>query len=285
MVALGGLSFFKSICLYWFRTLKRKPSMSVKRPVFVLFFTLITVCTPNAQLRELKILSHGEAIFINDNCRDNKTCDLKKVRYVVEDYQVTMMDGEYNLGTRMFAQFETNSVRNLKKYVFAQFIKGCVFSSKLVSGQRIVEYDHAYPRDKKPVALNFKNWVIDSYDYDPVYSTVPGKSRFFGYRWNTVPDSFSTDTEKLYGQVKPRKPKLYLVDHPGTAFIMNGKAKNISLEFKICIYRERDVPKSVSPDNVNFAKPVDCFNWHSSFVYNHQTNEYESYSQVVSTCQ
>lgn len=259
--------------------------MFLKRLVLVLLFMLINVYTLGAQLYELKILNRRGGIFINDDCRDNKTCDLKKVRYVVEDYKVTMMDGEYNLGTRMFAQFETSSVRNLQKYVFVQFIKGCVFSSRVVGGQVITEFDVSYVRDKKnSVVFLFRDWVLDS-GSDPVYPSEPGKPRLYWYRWNTVRDSFSTDTEKFYGVAKPKLPKLYVVDHPGTAFVMDDKAKNISLEFKICIYKEKDVPKNVSPDNVNFAKPIDCFSWQSSFVYNHQTNQYESHSQVVPACQ
>ena len=259
--------------------------MLLKRLALTLSVILTTIGATSAQLYELKILNHREEIFINDDCQENRVCDLKKVRYLVEDYRVVMVDGEYNLGTRMFAQFEINSVSNLEKYVFAQLVRGCVFSSRVIDGKVITEFDVSYVRDEKnSVVFLFPDWVIDS-DSDPVYPSEPGKPRLYWYRWNTVRDSFSTDTEKFYGVAKPKLPKLYVVDHPGTAFVMDDKAKNISLEFKICIYKEKDVPKNVSPDNVNFAKPIDCFSWQSSFVYNHQTNQYESHSQVVPACQ
>ncbi|MEK7138645.1 MAG: hypothetical protein AAB799_00495 [Patescibacteria group bacterium] len=258
--------------------------MLSKRLVLTLSLMLTAASVLGAQMSKLDILNHKEKVFANDSCRKTKTCDLKEVRYVVEDYMVVMIDGEYNLGTRMFAQFETNSVRNLEKYVFVQFVKGCFFSSRIVDGQPVIEFDVRYLRDENnSVLFLFRDWVLDS-NSDPVYPSEVSKPRLYWYRWNTVKDSFSTETEKFYGVSKPRLPRLYVVDHPGTAFVVNGRAKNISLEFKICIYREKDVPKKVSQDNIDFAKPTDCFSWHSSFVYNHKTNEYESHSQIVSAC-
>lgn len=99
-----------------------------------------------------------------------------------------------------------------------------------------------------------------------------------------MPGSFSQNTEKLYGEQKPKLPQLYIVDHPGSAFYINNRAKNISLQFRTCIYRTKDVPKNVSYNNAKFAKPIHCFEWRSSFVYNHYTEQFESPSYIVPAC-
>lgn len=250
--------------------------------VIIIFITCLA--SVSAQNRGIEILSHKEEVFVNKNCKKTKVCDLKRVEYFIEDYKVSLDQG-YNYGTRFFARYVTKSVKSLEKYVFAQFIKGCDFSSELINGQVIVSYDTIYLREDETVKFKFFDWVLDSYDHDPVYSTLPGKSRFFGYRWNTVPGSFSTDTEKLYGQVRPKTPKLYIVDHPGSAFYADGSAKNISLQFKTCIYKTKDVPTDVAYNNINFAEPISCHEWNSSFIFNHLTDKFESPSYIVPACQ
>lgn len=237
-----------------------------------------------AQGEKVEILSHKESVFVNTDCKKNKTCDLKMVEYFVEDYRVNLVGGQ-NYGTRFFVRYKTKLVKNLKKYVFVQFIKGCVFSSKLLDNQVVTRYDFVYPRDSGSVAFKFMDWTIDSYDQDPAYATIPGKSRFFGYRWNSVAGSFSKDTEKLYGQTRPKTPELYLVDHPGSSFWVDGSAKNISLQFKTCIYKAKEVSVNVAHDDMGFAKPLHCYEWNSSFVYNHLIEKFENPPYIISACQ
>lgn len=237
-----------------------------------------------AQNGRVEILSHKEDVFINNDCDKNKTCDLKKVEYFVEDYSVSI-DGGYNYGTRFFARYETKRTKDLEKYVFVQFIKGCNFSSSLVDQEVEIAYDRVYPRDIGAIIFKFPDWTIDSYNLDPVYSTYSGRSRFYLYRWNTVPGSFSIDTENFYGQKKPKIPKLYLVDHPGQSFYLNDWAHNISLQFRTCIYRTKDVSAKVSHDDIDFAEPIHCYEWSSSFVYNHSTGQFESPVNIVPACQ
>lgn len=237
-----------------------------------------------AQDGVVTILTHLEETFINNDCKKNQTCDLKKVEYFVEDYSVGI-DGDYNYGTRFFARYETKRTKDLEKYVFVQFIKGCDFSSRSTDGKVEIYHDIVYPRVTGTVKFNFPDWTIDSYDFDPVYSTVPGESsRFYGFRWNTVPGSFSTRTEKYYGQKKPKKPQLYIVDHPGSAFYSNGIAHNISLKFRTCIYRIKDVPLAASHGNINFEEPLSCYEWSSSFVYDHSAGQFENLSEISSAC-
>lgn len=254
------------------------------RPLIVVLLTSLLAALSSAQDGVVEVLGHKEGAFLNVDCRKNKTCDLKNVEYFVEDYKVGI-GGDHNYGTRFFARFETKKVQDLEKYVFVQFIRGCDFSSSVMSGEVVTRQDVSYPRDAGSIKFKFPEWTIDSYDFDPVYSTVSGESRFFGYRWNTVPGSFATDTEKLYGQEKPPDPQVYIVDHPGSAFFYNGVAHNISLQFRTCIYRIEDVPAQVSHGDINFAEPLNCYEWSSSFVYNHSTSQFENLSSISPACQ
>lgn len=237
-----------------------------------------------AQSGSPEILSRKESVFINKDCKKNNTCDLKKVEYYVEDYRVTLSEGGSNYGTRFFARYETKKVKHLDDFIFVNFIKGCRFASSLSSGQVLIDRHIVFRRDNTSEINNFKDWTIDSYDYDPAYSTFSGESRHYNYKWNTVADSFAKDTEKLFVFEKPRTPKLYISDRPGTAYLMNNQAKNVSLRFKTCIYKAKDVPNLVTHDNLNFAEPVSCYEWNSSFIYNHSTGEFESPGEIVDVC-
>ncbi len=253
------------------------------RPILVSLVAIMSTNLVHAQDSKVTILSHQESVFSNDECKISKTCDLKKVEYFVEDYKVAI-DGDYSYGRRFFARYETNSVKNLEKYAFVQFIKGCDFTMRRVGQKMETFHDIIYPRDNGAIEFNFKDWTIDSYDDDPVYSSIPKKSRLYGYRWNTVPNSFSTDTEMYYGQKKPKIPQLYIVDHPGSAFYVRDTAYNISLQFKTCIYRIKDIPDKVPHDKIDFAKPINCYEWNSSFIYNDATGKFDSPAQIVSAC-
>ncbi len=255
------------------------PRLIFQVPVLLLAGSLVY-----AQNGKVEILNHKEEVFINTDCEKNKTCDLKRVEYFVEDYSVGI-DGSHNYGTRFFARYETRRTKDLEKYVFVQFIKGCNFSSSLTDGKVEIAYDSVYPRDAGVIKFIFKEWTIDSYDFDPVYSTVPGYSRFYGYRWNRIPGSFSTDTEVFYGQRKPKTPKVYIVDHPGQAFYWHEWAHNLSLQFRTCIYKTKDVPEYVPHDDINFAQPINCYEWSSSFIYDHFANQFKNPSHIVPACQ
>lgn len=236
-----------------------------------------------AEKGDVTVLNHKEGEFTNTDCKKNNTCDLRKIEYTAEDYKVETKEG-FNYGTRFFARYETKKVEDLEKYLFVQFIKGCDYSSTLNEGEPLVILDQRYPRDNSSVLFKFDDWTIDSDTHDPAYSSFSNISRFYGNRWNKVQDSFSAETEVLYGRKKPDTPKLYIVDHPGQAFYYGGVAHNLSLQFKTCMYKAEDVPENVEYENTNFAEPISCYEWGSSFVYNHSTNQFDSYPEVVSDC-
>jgi hypothetical protein len=197
--------------------------------------------------------------------------------------------GGYNYGTKMMAEYRTPDVKNLEDYAVVQFIRGCEFYvQKTVSGQVVKDY---YVRDflgKKDQKYHFKYWVVDSVDSDPMYSNTPEGydwgTRHGLYFWNKQADSFSQDTEVYYYEEKPTVPRLYVLDHPGTAFFMNDISKNISLQFKTCLYKIEDVPLKIEADTMDFNKALKCIDWSSSYIYNYETNQFDHPQNLDSYC-
>lgn len=196
-------------------------------------------------------------------------------------YKVTFSPGDYSWGTRMFAKYETASLDQLEDYAVVQFTRGCQFNKTKENG-KIVYYDNILRYlFNDLVVYKFSDWVIDSGDDYPMFGNTPedfdyegGKPTRHGlYTWNRH-DNFDQDGEVLYYKEQPKKPYLYTDDHPGTAFLQNNMAKNISQEYRTCLYKTKDIPLRGSPKDLNFAKPIQCFNWSSSFIYDYSKNEF-----------
>jgi hypothetical protein len=231
--------------------------------------------------KELVVLDSRSQVFQNSDCRKTASCGLKRVEWVVENYKVGVGD-QYNYGTRFYARYATDALNHLEDYAFVQFIRGTVFFTRIRNGRERPE-DTAYVYHfGKYKPFDFHHWVVDSDSADPIYSSIPDGPRFFLCRWNLVPGSFDSTTARFYGQAPcPDLPEMYVSDHPGTAFESHGRAKNISLEFRTCIYRTSDVPRSIAPTDTDFAAPLACYGWNSSFLYNVRTGDFEHVAHIV----
>ena len=259
--------------------------MARKATCAILLF-LMCIAPLRARDKKLVILRHEDFVFENKDCETSQTCSLKRVKYVVEDYK-TGFSGEYRYGTRLFAKYETSLVRNLEQFAFVQFMKGCVYFTRAKDGMVLPRYRITVRNFGKDKKFQFSRWVVDSDWDDPIYSSVNGSSfRHYNCRWNKVPGSLQPKTEKLYKKnSQPPFPELYVIDRPAGAFVVEGVARNISLQFKICIYRTWDVPKRTTPENIDFAQPINCFEWDSSFIYNHEAGEFERHAEISSACE
>lgn len=226
-----------------------------------------------------RIISRSGQIFNNINCADTNTCDLIQIKYLAEDYEI-WIDTGMHYGTRLFAHYTTNSINALENYAFVQFIKGCQYHS-YNNGK--VSLSVSTENFLKQRVFNYKDWTIESSDADPIYFSTPA-SRHFNYKWNINKDSVDRTTEKYFGLEKPIYPELYISDIPYQAFYMNGTAKNISLAFKTCLYRTLDIPLKINPEDVNFAEPINCFYWYSSWVYNHDPGKFENPYEIAPAC-
>src|SRR5215467_14085942 len=223
-------------------------------------------------------LSKTEQVFWNPDCQTTDTCDLKRFSLITSVYEFWFGDDSryptYSNGVIM--EYETDSVAALEKYAIVQFMKGCVFdSSKNGDGRIIKNISYTVPSFGEEIPFCFPNWVIDSQDTDPAYNSDPDYGRFYLLRWNK-PGSYEYLNHKYYGAEKPKVPIVYMADYPIGAYVRNHAVRNAALQFKTCIYKAKDVPTRTRRDDVNFAKPLNCFEWENVYVYDFATRKFEA---------
>lgn len=230
-------------------------------------------------------LSETKQVFMNPDCRATATCDLKRFTLTTLVHEVWFSDDPDHptYGNGAIMEYETDSVAALEKYAVVQFVKGCVFNSaKDRSGRVSRNVDYVVPSFGESVPLCFPQWVIDSQDRDPAYNSDPEYGRFYLLRWNK-PGLYDGPTQKYYGAEKPPSPIVYLTDYPAGAFVTKTGVKNAALEFKTCIYRANEVPTETRREDVNFAKPINCFHWQNIYVYDFATGRFDGRSASLPT--
>ncbi|HEX9143345.1 MAG TPA: hypothetical protein VGA09_03670 [Candidatus Binatia bacterium] len=223
-------------------------------------------------------LAETRQIFLNPDCRSTDTCDLKRFMLTTAVYEAWFSDDPNypTYGNGAIIEYATDSVDALEKYAIVQFKKGCVFySSKNSEGKIDRNVRDTAPSFGENIPFCFPHWVIDSQDTDPVYNSDPEYGRFYLLRWNQ-PGSYDNRTQKYYGAEKPKIPVAYMADYPAGAFVTETGVKNVALEFKTCIYREREVPAQTRRDNIAFAKPITCFEWQNVYVYDFDTGRFRT---------
>ena len=247
----------------------------------IALFLIVSISTANAG--SVVRFNHQNKTFKNKNCLATNTCDLKEFNLNSYDYKVNFKHQSPSYGSNLYSSYKTEKIEDLQNYVIVQYIKGCQYHSFVEDGK--VKYGFNILREFFGGFAKFvhKEWVVDSIDDDPVYNSTE-RGRHFAYKWNTVPDSYDKKTQKYYGVERPTTPRLYISDLPSTAFAGKYEAKNISLKFKTCIYKNQDVPSVVSP-TTNIDNAIKCYTWQSSFIYDHQKKSYYSSNKISKACE
>ena len=227
---------------------------------------------------DLKVLSHHVETFENTDCEITHSCHLLKATMMTEDYVLTLGNTRH-YGTRAYFSYQTQQIDQLEEFAFAQQIRGCVFDSTRHGTETIRNPGYAVESFGKWIPYTLPQWIVDSMDQDPMYNTVEPAVhpvRHAAYRWNQKPSSFDPSTESFFANAKPKNPILYVSDNPGQAWFApeTGDAKNLSLEFKMCLYPTADIPKIGTAENIDFAQPIHCFNWNSIFVYDFDKKDF-----------
>ena len=261
--------------------------------MFKLSMTLLSVLAslsgPAALADPVEWLTSNTQTFLTpSDCAADDTCDLKNFVLKMDTYRVHLPDGTLPYGTRMTAKYETGQISSLESYGLVQFLRGCQYSNYYSGGQEKKVGDIDIDHYGSILPFHFTDWVIDGFVRDPMdWGDQPGiSSRHYFYRWNTVPGSFDQATAKWFGQESPKNAILYVVDHPGTAtyFPDTDSSSNISMLFRTCIFKAADVPRDVADSDVNFARPIHCLDWNSSFIYNRKLGKMESPDGIDPFC-
>jgi hypothetical protein len=223
-------------------------------------------------------LSETKRVFLNSDCRATDTCDLKRFALTSLVHEIWFSDDPNypTHGNGAIMEYETDSVAAIEKYAIVQFVKGCVFySAKNRQGMITKNVNYGVSSFGENIPLCFPEWVIDSQDTDPAYNSDPEYGRFYLLRWNE-PGSHDERTQRYYGAEKPKNPIVYVADYPAGAYVTATGVKNAALQFRTCIYKARDVPAATRRDDINFAKPITCFEWQNVYVYDFDKGKFQT---------
>jgi len=234
-----------------------------------------------------EVINLKRKVFKNSKCKLTDTCDLKEASFEFSDYKVFGSKIGLNFGSRLFSSYKTKKVSQLQNYVFVQFIQGCVFKSD--GNKKYINNVRKFYGNT--IQFKHRDIVIDSVDTDPVYNSAQDEKlpRHFFYRWNTKRNSYNINSEKLFGTDKPTKARLYIVDHPGG--VANAQkygdiieTRNLSFKLKTCLYKNSDVPEYLAPEAIDIKNPIVCYDWQSSYIFNHDKKLFESKSEIAPAC-
>lgn len=262
----------------------------------VIFCSFLTIGTAYS-LSTMDILETKKMVIIHpkSGCEKTDTCDLKKVEFREYFYRFPkeVADESDTFGRELYAAYETDSVGDLPRYGFVQFIRGCFFiSSKTNDGLeqlRVVAREHI----GKLTDFRHVDWVVDSLGTDPFYSAETGyENRHYFFRWDKVRGSFRPDIKDVkvyYGEGLPLYPEMYVIDIPSgvyagkTPYTSRDFARNVSLDFRMCLYKTKDIPKDITKETIT-AQPIACYEWSYHMIYNRQTQSFDRPDELHAFC-
>ncbi len=244
----------------------------MKRNILVkAFFQALVLLAPVLSFAQVIRAPVREQVFKNENCEATDSCDLKEFKIGINEYQVRFKVGT-SYGTDAKVSYRTDKVETLEKYAIVQYIRGCKFHTMKMPDQSIAIFGMVREAFGGKIPFYHKEWDVDTIDEDPIYNSGPVDKRHGYYRWDK-------DGEKeYYITEKPKEPSLYVTDLPGTASMANPDdiSSNISLEFQTCIYKTADLPLSVKENGGVLPGALKCFEWNSSYIYDHETAKFSS---------
>ena len=194
--------------------------------------------------------------------------------------------------TALYAWYESTGLDNLESYTYVQYLRGCVFVSQL-DANMVEERGLGVTRSYFGVRTVFvhREWQIDSDDELPMFGSSksqPLQPHYF-MEWGGNPNKFPDRSQKLYGEDPPNIPRLYIRANVEPAAhvtenVWGLSAINHSLEFRMCLYRSKDVAGRTDK-HAFIENPIDCFSWESSFVYDFKAKKFNSPKGILPICQ
>ncbi|HSE34862.1 MAG TPA: hypothetical protein VLB83_01940 [Candidatus Paceibacterota bacterium] len=229
------------------------------------------------------------------DCASREICDLVSMRGRIEKYRWTLSDGSHGLSTRMYADWTTRDLASLTNFALVQYIRGCVWNETRNRDGTIASH-HGFVRLHlgRRIVFFHRDWEIDTMDTDPAYGSIDSteapdldaKTRRFALtQWRDIDDeSFPEIVEHLYVEELPPTPTLFVTDYPTGGSYFHSSVYNASLEFRMCLYRERDIPSVVRPGQKIAPEPIACFEWEKKHRYVWTTGEFVDFQGMAPEC-
>jgi hypothetical protein len=227
----------------------------------------------------------------NPEC-EREECALKGVKYYLKK---TLDQRNGVAGNSVAAEIETTQKTQLRDFAFVQYIRGCHFrtnaSGAVVMGTRDILGEPGQ-------SFKHVNWEIDSgFDADPIYWSYAqaGRDPFRGFEvprnasYVTANPMLTDKYDWWAGKVgNVGTPKIYISDDPTpTSLGFEGLdlVGNVSsLEFRLCVHRVADLPRTVEQRDAVMPNPLHCFEWSSNYEVNFQQGLLEERRELHPAC-
>jgi hypothetical protein len=224
--------------------------------------------------------------WVNSDCKKTNSCDLKSFELKTTDFRIDLPDSP-TFGTLMSANYETKDAATLEKYGLVQYVHGCQYISvkenNVVKKYPVIKIQHF----GEEIPYFFPKMVIDGWNTDPLsWSSDLGLSRHFNYFTKEQGIGRERNSKQYHGVNPATEGKLYVVDQPGLAayYPDSERAYNMSVKYKLCLHKAKDVPIEVKSDKVHLPNAIHCMEWSTSFIYDHFKEKYESKSEIDPHC-
>ncbi len=256
--------------------------------LFLSLWLIATAHNLNAQSYQATVLAHKKESIENPACLSGN-CEWTK-------FSVEATDKRYSFDFLEFPSFRTVHMNRIEfsdpkfntQYGIVQWIKGCVYQSqKQKDGSIQISYNIGRQFFGKSVHFNHPEWVIDSVDQDPLYWSDPSlpierNGAYLALR----PELDVVDPLWIYLTDAPDSLEIWSYDMPtGGGQRSYGRYINANMFFKTCLYKIDEVPILSTPQGTNIGKAIHCFKWKNSWVYNFETEAYQSPDTLVKFCQ
>lgn len=237
--------------------------------------------------------------FKNVNCDLTNTCDLL-------GFEIKITEGGWDEDTTFSRQtymegfYETKSPDQVEDYAIVQFIKGGLFREHKFDQENIRLINGA-SRDffGKKIPFVHPEWVVDSFDNDPIYASYHEKGDRHGLYRIKKDESRSViyDDSKYFDYYffRPNleNGRMHFSDLPtGGSYsqikISRGEnagklaqtATSSSMEFKTCIFRTSDVAQDAGPKGVDINLALGCLEWENHHVFDWKTREFKKANTI-----
>lgn len=177
----------------------------------------------------------------------------------IQDYVVTLQNGDQSFGRKSTLRLIVEDPKTLEQYAFIQFIKGQVYTLEtLPSGEtrRYNNYKKYILGELLP--FNFKNWVVDSPDLDPILGSHPSQTQSnYYYKVSKYIEDIDIENFQYLGQ-KNSSSKFFYLNYFSPQFFTDGNStKVVDTIFQSCL--------------VEISKPdrlISCFYWNANSLVN-----------------